>query len=110
MKTFATNLRARAKELGLSNAEVARRIPGMTERRYAHYITARTEPDLASLIKIAEVLRTTPDSLLGVGDAKRQQSRLSTMKERLALAADSMNARELEQTVIQAEAVAMVRR
>ncbi|MGZ9724027.1 helix-turn-helix domain-containing protein [Rhizobium miluonense] len=63
MEPFATNLRRRAEELGISNAEVARRA-GLSERRYGNYVSGRREPDLATLVKIASVLATTPNDLL----------------------------------------------
>lgn len=104
MDTLAKNLRRRAEELGLAHAEIARRI-GLSERRYAHYVAGRNEPDLATLVRIAKVLETTPNELLGFGpEAKR--SRRSLMRDRLNAAANAMDDRELEITVIQAEAVA----
>jgi transcriptional regulator with XRE-family HTH domain len=66
MDSFAKNLRRRAEELGISNAEVARRAR-LTERRYGNYVSGRREPDLATLVRIARVLETTPDALLGFG-------------------------------------------
>lgn len=66
MGPFATNLRTRAEELGLSNAEVARRA-GLSERRYGNYVSGRREPDLATLVRIAQVLDSTPDQLLSFG-------------------------------------------
>ncbi len=63
MDIFAKRLRERAKQLGISNAEAARRI-GLDERRYAHYASGRREPDLATLVNIAEILGTNPNWLL----------------------------------------------
>jgi transcriptional regulator with XRE-family HTH domain len=63
MEPFATNLRKRAEELRISNAEVARRA-GLSERRYGNYVSGRREPDLATLVKIASVLAATPNDLL----------------------------------------------
>jgi transcriptional regulator with XRE-family HTH domain len=71
MDRFAKNLKSRAAELGVSNAEVARRA-GLSERRYGNYIVGRREPDLQTLVRIAEVLETTPDVLLGVTDTGKQ--------------------------------------
>ncbi|MFG1433027.1 helix-turn-helix transcriptional regulator [Xanthobacter sp. V2C-8] len=65
MDLFAANLRARAAALNLSHAEAARRA-GLNERRYFHYVSGAREPDLATLVKIAKTLGTTPDALLGV--------------------------------------------
>lgn len=104
MDTLAKNLRRRAEELGLPHAEIARRI-GLSERRYAHYVAGRNEPDLATLVRIAKVLETTPNELLGFGPEVRR-SRRTMLRERLNAAATAMGDRELEITVIQAEAVA----
>ena len=104
MDALAKNLRTRAEELGLPHAEIARRA-GLSERRYAHYVAGRNEPDLATLVRIARVLVTTPNDLLGFGpEAKR--SRRALLKARLNVAANAMDDRELEITVVQAEAVA----
>ena len=70
MDQLVSSLASRAKELGLTNAEVARRA-GLSERRYGHYVRGRNEPDLATLIRIAEVLETTPNVLLGVEKAPK---------------------------------------
>ncbi len=56
-------LRARARELGLSDAEVARR-SGLTTTRYGHYVNDVREPDLATVVRICRVLGMRPDELL----------------------------------------------
>lgn len=63
MRIFSLRLRQRAKDLGLSDAEVARRC-GLTERRYAHYVGGSREPDLETLVRICTVLAVTPNDLL----------------------------------------------
>ena len=77
MDIFALKLRERAAALGISNAEAARRA-GLNERRYAHYVSGLREPDLATVVRIASALGTTPNILLGVEDA-------SVLNEREAL-------------------------
>ena len=67
MDSFANNLRRRASELGISNAEVARRAD-LSERRYGNYVTGRRQPDFTTLLRIAEVLETSPNVLLGIAD------------------------------------------
>ena len=66
---FAKNLRARIADLGLTYAEVARR-SHLEVRRFHHYTVGDRQPDLQTLVRLAEVLETTPDILLGV----RQES------------------------------------
>lgn len=104
MLSFASRLRQRAEELGISNAEVARRV-GLSERRYAHYVSGKREPDLATLVRIAEVLGTTPNWLLSVGEASETPSSRSLLMDRLQFAAGRLTDDELKITVIQAEVV-----
>lgn len=63
MQQFGINLRRRAKELGLTDAEVARRV-GISERRYGFYVTGDREPDLATLLRISDILQVGADHLL----------------------------------------------
>lgn len=96
METLSRNLRRRAKELDLSDAEVARRA-GLSERRYGHYVAGTREPDFATFLRICEVLVVTPNDLLseqntgqtGLREATTMQAvaALSAMdEERLSLA------------------------
>lgn len=63
MEGLGRRLRERARELGLSDAEVARRA-GLTATRYGHYVSNYREPDLATFARICAVLGTTPNDLL----------------------------------------------
>ena len=89
----------------MSNAEAARR-SGLSERRYAHYVSGSREPDLTTLTRIARVLETTPNELLGFGPEPKRSKR-NILTDRLQVAAKTMDDRALEITVIQAEAVAV---
>ena len=104
MEALARALRTRAKGLGLSHAAIARRI-GVSERRYAHYVTGRNEPDLATLVRIAKALQTSPNDLLGFA-AETKRSKRTLLRDRLNAAAEAMDDRELEITVVHAEALA----
>lgn len=53
----------RARQLNLSDAEVARR-DGLAERRYGHYVRSTHEPDYATLVRISAALDVTPNDLL----------------------------------------------
>ncbi len=64
MEQVGPRLRARALELQLSDAEVARRA-GLLPTRYGHYVSGYREPDLATLVRICRVLALRPDALLG---------------------------------------------
>lgn len=73
-REFAARLKARARELGLSDAAVARRV-GISERRYGHYAKGDREPNLELLAKIARALETTPNHLLGFEPAASAEAR-----------------------------------
>lgn len=105
MDILAQNLKEIAKRLGISNAEAARRCD-LEERRYAHYVAGRREPDLATLVKIAERLGTTPNALLGVEEAFVDDDAANVLINRFVRAASNMSQDELELCVVQAEAVA----
>lgn len=104
MDIFAKRLQERAKQLGISNAEAARRV-GLDERRYAHYASGRREPDLATLVKIADALGTSPNWLLGVPLTSEADPQFAALMERFSNAANGMSKQEIEMCIIQAEAV-----
>ncbi len=64
--SWGERLRARGRELGLSDSEVARRV-GMTQRRYSSYVNMTREPNFGDLLRICAGLGLTPDWVLGVG-------------------------------------------
>jgi transcriptional regulator with XRE-family HTH domain len=64
MDGLGGRLRARARELGWSDAEVARRA-GLGQTRYAGYVLDQHEPDLATLIRICAALGISVGSILG---------------------------------------------
>lgn len=103
MDLFAKRLRERASELGISHAEVARR-SGLSERRYSHYVNGIREPDLATLVRIAGALRSTPNELLAA-DEKRKPSSHSILIDRLHSAAQALSEHDLELVVLQTEAL-----
>lgn len=86
MELFATNLKKRAADLGISNAEVARRLD-ISERRYGHYVRGDREPDLATLLKISRILQTSPNQLLGFDQEPEQDERAKLRDKMLAAAA-----------------------
>ena len=64
-RDWGERLRERAKELGISDSEVARRV-GMTQRRYSSYVNMAREPNYEDLLRVCAVLGITPDHVLGV--------------------------------------------
>lgn len=104
MEILSKRLRERAEQLGISNAEAARRI-GLEERRYAHYVAGRREPDLATLLKIARTLGATPDWLLAFDTSSQSEPERAALLARFQNASTAMSLEQLEMTVIQAEAI-----
>ena len=66
MREVGERLRARAQELGLSDAEVARRL-GLAQSRYSNYVNGTREPDFGTFVRICIELNVTPNSILGFG-------------------------------------------
>jgi transcriptional regulator with XRE-family HTH domain len=64
MQGIGDRLRQRARGLGLTDTEVARRL-GMSQARYANYVADKREPDYRTLLDICRILTTSPDHLLG---------------------------------------------
>src|SRR3954466_1709549 len=109
MRVLGQKLRSRAKELGFSNAEVARRA-GLSERRYGFYVTGDREPDLSTLLRICKVLATTPNALLGISEDVKEGSNRAALVERLRTAIRALAEHDLQTLVIQAEALVTHRR
>lgn len=63
-ESWGGRLKARARALGLSDADVARAL-GMAQRRYSAYANQTREPDFATFVRICRVLKTSPDAVLG---------------------------------------------
>ena len=108
MDIFSQHLRERAAQLGISHAEAARRC-GLEERRYSHYVTGRREPDLGTLVAIAQALGTTPNWLLGLDSTGASATKRSQLVDRMVGALAQMTAEELRIAVLQAEAVVRAR-
>lgn len=90
MRGIGDRLRARARELELSDSEVARRL-GLGQARYANYVAENREPDFETLLRICRVLGTTPNELLGF-EARRGTEGLERLQERIATATQAMDA------------------
>lgn len=89
METFGERLRLRAKELGLSDSEVARRL-GLSQARYSNYVNGNREPDNATLVRICRVLDTTPDAILGFSEVVLVSSEEDSLTQRITAAAHAM--------------------
>lgn len=100
MGVYGDRLRARARALGLTDAEVARRL-GLAQSRYANYVNGNREPDLATFARICRALATTPDEILGFGTESGEAER------RRALAAiETMDRSALKIAAVVLEAIA----
>lgn len=64
MNGIGARMKARARELSLSDTRVAERA-GLAQTRYAAYTVDRYEPDLATLLRICRVLHLSPNDLFG---------------------------------------------
>ena len=88
MKGFGERLRARAKELGLTDSEVARR-SGLSQRRYSNYVNDTVEPDLGTLARIVRTLGVTADQALGL--ANPASGEMEAVRARMAAATELLD-------------------
>lgn len=102
MQSFAAKLRERARVLGLSDAEVARRA-GLSERRYAYYATGEREPNLATLVEISRVLAVTPNDLLLPAEKQEPKSSRERLIARASAAVGNLTEPDLRLAVCQLE-------
>jgi transcriptional regulator with XRE-family HTH domain len=103
MDLFARRLRERARELHLSDAEVARRA-GLAERRYGHYVRGTREPDFETLLRICVVLDVTPNALL-MADDRARPAEHDRLLSRLVATARNLEGDDLKLAVRQIEAL-----
>ncbi len=106
MEPFATNLRQRAEQLGISNAKVARRA-GQSDRRYGNYVSGRREPDLSTLIRIARVLGVNGDELVGASLEGQVGTPEAVFQERINAALRVLGYDDLQRGAVMVEALAM---
>ena len=105
MEGIGDRLKARAAELGLSGAEVARRA-GLTATRYGHYIQDIREPDLATLVRICRVLGLRPDVLLGYDQAGSASDVLMAKRAAVTAYLDVLDAGSLDLALPVVQAIA----
>ncbi len=101
MSDFGNRLRSRAKQLGLPDAEVARRA-GLAPRRYGFYVTGDRQPDFGTLITICAALDTTPNALLGFGEIDVSDER-TVLQARLLASAKLLSEPNLKLAIEQVE-------
>lgn len=105
MEGVGSRLRSRALELGLSDAEVARRA-GLTATRYGHYVNDYREPDLATLVRICRVLGLRPDELLAYDGPGEVGDELAERRRRVVAFAETMDAQTLDLAIPVMQALA----
>ena len=105
MEGIGDRLRARAAELGLSGAEVARRA-GLTATRYGHYLQDIREPDLATLVRVCRVLGLRPDVLLAYDQAAPGSDALLAKRAAVAAYVDVLEAGSLDLALSVVQAIA----
>ena len=90
MDGLGERLRARARELGLTDAEVARRA-GLSSTRYANYVQGRRQPDNGTLVRLCRLLATTPDSLLAYSEQVAEHDKVTKLRDQITATAQGMD-------------------
>ena len=102
-------LRERARSLGLSDSEVARRL-GLSQARYHNYVADVAEPDLGTLVRICGILGTSPNGVLLPGGDRVAQTDAEIARERVASATAALEGEALAYTADLVEAMLAVQR
>jgi hypothetical protein len=76
---------------------------GLSERRYGYYATGDREPNLATLLRICEVLAASPNDLLLPERKPPRQSGRDRLLARISTATDALTAADLELAACQLE-------
>ena len=63
MQGLGDRIRARTRQLGMTDADVARRLD-VASSRYSKWVLDQREPDYATLLRLCGVLACSPDDLL----------------------------------------------
>jgi transcriptional regulator with XRE-family HTH domain len=103
MTVFSEKLRARADAMGITQADLARRMD-LDPRRVGHYMTGLREPDFQTLARLVRVLDTTSDALIGLSAAP-EMSRSSLLQSQIAAICNALDAGTLEILLILASAL-----
>ncbi len=104
MQGIGERLKARARALGLTDSEVARRL-GLSQGRYSNYVNEVVEPDLGTLVRIAKTLGLTADEVLGMTQPDSDDEG-QILRTRIALAAETMDSASLQAAAIMFDAAA----
>jgi transcriptional regulator with XRE-family HTH domain len=92
MQGLGDRMRARARELGISDSEVARR-SNLGQTAYANYVSDRHEPNLPTFLRICAVLGASPNDLLGRQAGVPQE--VDGLRERVTATMAAMDAATL---------------
>ena len=106
MRGLGERLKARARELGMSDSEVARRL-GVGQGRYSSWVNDTHEPDLETLTRVVGVLAMTADQALGIVP-QRQPGPEGSLRSRAEVALRSMSGTALAGATGMLEALARV--
>jgi transcriptional regulator with XRE-family HTH domain len=68
---IAKFLKDKAKELGMADAEIARRVK-VSARTYGYYASARSAPPFDKFLEICDFFSTTPNEILGYDGAAKK--------------------------------------
>jgi transcriptional regulator with XRE-family HTH domain len=104
MEPFVREVRRRAAALGITQSEIARR-SGVSIRAFSHYLSQRSEPNLATLVRIADVLACTPNDLLGFGESVSSSKNDDNLKQRITARCRQLDGPSLRLVLILVEGV-----
>ena len=102
---WAMRLRGRAREIGMTDIAVARRV-GLLQNRYASYVAGTREPDLMTFARICEVLGTKADIILGLESSSSAMTTRDAIRARVISALEALDAQGQRLALVALEAMA----
>lgn len=95
MKTFAERLRYYRKKAGYHQKELAEKLD-MTRQNYANYETKKQMPNIETLIKLANVLGTDVNTLVGYQENEKEKMLVALRSAGIQYETDPENADKLK--------------
>lgn len=96
---FGKNIARARKDLKLSQEHVASLL-GVSQSTYASYETASRKVPLSIIVKLAEILKKTPDELLGTNEKINNKSFLTVYGFEKDLVVSYRKADELDKAIV----------
>jgi transcriptional regulator with XRE-family HTH domain len=105
MTSFGSRIRARGRQLKMSETQIAKHL-GLGRACYADYVKGQGERDTARLLRLCQVLRISPNELLGYDSPAAAPPAARPYLERIAAAIPILTPKSLKMAASIVDAIA----